>query len=85
MTVPGPKLLSSEQAKAAFFYGTLMHPKILLRVIGNDGAHLEICSAVLMVSLISKPSRTPMTLIWDGSLGLYETSGQGGAGVPFNT
>ncbi|KAI0322579.1 hypothetical protein OF83DRAFT_1161124 [Amylostereum chailletii] len=32
----------------AFFYGTLMHPKILQRVIGNDGSHLEICPALLM-------------------------------------
>ncbi|KAI5998882.1 hypothetical protein EDD15DRAFT_2161327 [Pisolithus albus] len=31
----------------AFFYGTLMHPKILQRVIGNDGSHLRICPAVL--------------------------------------
>jgi hypothetical protein len=34
----------------AFFYGTLMHPEILKRVIGNDGSHLEICPAVLMAS-----------------------------------
>ncbi|KIJ57819.1 hypothetical protein HYDPIDRAFT_103800 [Hydnomerulius pinastri MD-312] len=32
---------------AAFFYGTLMHPKILQRVIGNDGSHLQICPALL--------------------------------------
>ncbi|KAF9048628.1 hypothetical protein BJ165DRAFT_1461208 [Panaeolus papilionaceus] len=32
----------------AFFYGTLMHPKILQRVIKNDGSHLECCPAVLM-------------------------------------
>ncbi|KAI6123517.1 hypothetical protein EDD16DRAFT_1826596 [Pisolithus croceorrhizus] len=31
----------------AFFYGTLMHPKILQRVIGNDGSHLRICPAVI--------------------------------------
>lgn len=35
---------------AAFFYGTLMHPKILRRVIGHEGDRLEICPAVLMVS-----------------------------------
>ncbi|KAJ7475882.1 hypothetical protein FB451DRAFT_1245102 [Mycena latifolia] len=35
--------------KSAFFYGTLMHPKILKRVIGNDGSHLQICPAVLLV------------------------------------
>ncbi|KAJ6531828.1 hypothetical protein B0H19DRAFT_457804 [Mycena capillaripes] len=34
--------------KSAFFYGTLMHPKILRRVIGNDGTHLQICPAVLL-------------------------------------
>jgi len=33
---------------SAFFYGTLMHPDILKRVIGNDGAHLKICSAILL-------------------------------------
>lgn len=31
----------------AFFYGTLLHPKILQRVIGNDGSHLQICPAVI--------------------------------------
>jgi hypothetical protein len=34
--------------KSAFFYGTLMHPLILKRVIGNDGSHLKICPAVLL-------------------------------------
>ncbi|KAF8635179.1 hypothetical protein AX15_000511 [Amanita polypyramis BW_CC] len=33
--------------KSAFFYGTLMHPKVLKTVIGNDGKHLKICPAVL--------------------------------------
>ncbi|KAG7451186.1 uncharacterized protein BT62DRAFT_990816 [Guyanagaster necrorhizus] len=33
---------------SAFFYGTLMHPKILTKVIKNDGSHLEICPAVLL-------------------------------------
>jgi hypothetical protein len=36
----------------AFFYGTLMHPKILKRVIKNEGAHLEICPAVLLVRTV---------------------------------
>lgn len=31
----------------AFFYGTLMHPQILLHVVGNDGAHLALCPAIL--------------------------------------
>ncbi|THU96044.1 hypothetical protein K435DRAFT_778746 [Dendrothele bispora CBS 962.96] len=33
---------------SAFFYGTLMHPKILKRVIRNNGAHLNIAPAVLL-------------------------------------
>ncbi|KIK97759.1 hypothetical protein PAXRUDRAFT_135635 [Paxillus rubicundulus Ve08.2h10] len=32
---------------SAFFYGTLMHPTILKRVIGNEGSHLQICPALL--------------------------------------
>lgn len=35
------------QAEALFFYGTLVHPNILARVIGNDGAHLTVQNAVL--------------------------------------
>ncbi|KAF9450918.1 hypothetical protein P691DRAFT_725187 [Macrolepiota fuliginosa MF-IS2] len=41
-------MLGATETTKAFFYGTLMHPKILKRVIGNDGGHLEICPAVLM-------------------------------------
>ncbi|KAG9315189.1 hypothetical protein JVU11DRAFT_4317 [Chiua virens] len=33
---------------SAFFYGTLMHPKILKRVIGHDGYHLQISPALLL-------------------------------------
>ncbi|KAF7970625.1 hypothetical protein HWV62_23559 [Athelia sp. TMB] len=40
--------MSSDRQYAAFFYGTLMHPEILKRVIGNDGTHLKICSAILL-------------------------------------
>ncbi|KJA22919.1 hypothetical protein HYPSUDRAFT_40404 [Hypholoma sublateritium FD-334 SS-4] len=32
----------------AFFYGTLMHPKILKAVIRNDGSHLRVCPAVIL-------------------------------------
>lgn len=46
-----------EQRFSAFFYGTLLHPKILKRVIGNDGSHLEICPAVLLVSVAYMPFR----------------------------
>ncbi|KAI0263355.1 hypothetical protein BC834DRAFT_309836 [Gloeopeniophorella convolvens] len=31
----------------AFFYGTLMHPKILKRVLDNDARHLQLCPALL--------------------------------------
>lgn len=41
---------------SAFFYGTLMHPKILKRVLRNDASHLQICPAVLMVRPFS-PNR----------------------------
>ena len=34
----------------AFFYGVLIHPKIVLRVTSNDGSHLKLCPAVLLVS-----------------------------------
>ncbi|TFK75220.1 hypothetical protein BDN72DRAFT_832572 [Pluteus cervinus] len=36
------------RAHDAFFYGTLMHPVILKRVIHNEGLHLSICPAVLL-------------------------------------
>ncbi|KAI9459421.1 hypothetical protein BJY52DRAFT_1186388 [Lactarius psammicola] len=32
---------------SAFFYGTLVHPKILKRVLGNDASHLKICPSIL--------------------------------------
>ncbi|KIM80477.1 hypothetical protein PILCRDRAFT_533611 [Piloderma croceum F 1598] len=41
--------MKPDRSYSAFFYGTLMHPDILKRVIGNDGAHLKICSAILLV------------------------------------
>ncbi|KAI0247957.1 hypothetical protein BJV78DRAFT_860080 [Lactifluus subvellereus] len=31
----------------AFFYGILIHPKILKRVLDNDASHLRICPAIL--------------------------------------
>ncbi|KAG8756890.1 hypothetical protein FRC12_010439, partial [Ceratobasidium sp. 428] len=33
---------------SAFFYGTLMHPAVIRRVIANDASHLEAAPAVLM-------------------------------------
>lgn len=41
---PSPSTMAS-----AFFYGILMHPKILKRVLHNDASHLQICPAILMV------------------------------------
>ena len=46
--------MTHEQRFSAFFYGTLLHPKILTRVIGNDGSHLDICPAVLLVSVLTR-------------------------------
>ncbi|ORY56810.1 pyridoxal phosphate-dependent transferase [Leucosporidium creatinivorum] len=34
-------------SRSLFFYGTLVHPSILARVIGNDGAHLTTDDAIL--------------------------------------
>ncbi|KAH9020466.1 hypothetical protein EDB85DRAFT_1896184 [Lactarius pseudohatsudake] len=33
---------------SAFFYGTLMHPKILKRILKNDASHLKICPSILL-------------------------------------
>lgn len=46
-TLTLPSMSGDSKTVNAFFYGTLMHPKILTRVIGNDGTHLEICPAIL--------------------------------------
>jgi len=43
---------------AAFLYGTLMHPEILKRVIGNNGLHLRICAAILKVGDTHQPPYT---------------------------
>lgn len=40
-------LTEEHQGRSLFFYGTLVHPKILSRVIGNDGSHLKVQNAVL--------------------------------------
>ncbi|KAG5652118.1 hypothetical protein H0H81_006255 [Sphagnurus paluster] len=50
---------------SAFFYGTLMHPKVLQRVIKHDGAQLHICPAVLLVRIattliVSKGTSLPV-------------------------
>ncbi|GJE88663.1 gamma-glutamylcyclotransferase [Phanerochaete sordida] len=40
--------MSAQGTHTAFFYGTLLHPSILRRVIGHSGADLEICPALLL-------------------------------------
>jgi hypothetical protein len=40
---------------SAFFYGALMHPKILKRVLHNDASDLKICPSILSVSVQSDP------------------------------
>lgn len=42
------------QTYSAFFYGTLLHPSILRRVIGHAGDELQICPALLLVSVLSR-------------------------------
>ncbi|TCD65235.1 mitochondrial Homoaconitase [Steccherinum ochraceum] len=40
------------QTHTAFFYGTLIHPAILRRVIGHSGPDLQICPALLLSKTI---------------------------------
>lgn len=42
-----PPLDSTIYMSTLFFYGTLIHPAVLARVTGSDGAHLETRAAVL--------------------------------------
>lgn len=46
--------MAASPSYTAFFYGTLLHPSILRRVIGHHGAELEICPALLLVSVPPK-------------------------------
>ena len=48
------------QKYTAFFYGTLLHPAILRRVIGHEGQKLEICPALLLVSISAMSCRDPL-------------------------
>jgi hypothetical protein len=41
--------VTQEETYDAFFYGTLLHPKIIRQVIGNPGSHLRVAPAVLKV------------------------------------
>ncbi|EGN98607.1 hypothetical protein SERLA73DRAFT_181151 [Serpula lacrymans var. lacrymans S7.3] len=71
---------------AAFFYGTLLHPEILKRVIGNDGSHLNVCAALLpeytrhQVKLADYPGIVPYSrskTMFDHELDLEERSVRG--------
>jgi hypothetical protein len=39
----------TDKMTTAFFYGVLIHPTILKRVLNNDASHLQICPAILTV------------------------------------
>jgi hypothetical protein len=39
---------SSSDTTSAFFYGTLLHPEVIRRVIGNTGDHLQVAPAILL-------------------------------------
>ncbi|EIN10903.1 hypothetical protein PUNSTDRAFT_63888 [Punctularia strigosozonata HHB-11173 SS5] len=64
---------STTATRSAFFYGTLLHPKILKRVINNDGSHLEICPAVLLANLTDvQHADYPGILPYENSRVLFE-------------
>ncbi|CAL1700273.1 unnamed protein product [Somion occarium] len=58
----------------AFFYGTLMHPSILRRVIGHDGNELHICPALLLDHTRHKIKNAdyPGVIPYSRSAGLFE-------------
>jgi hypothetical protein len=48
---------------SVFFYRTLMHPKILKRVLHNDASHLQIYPAILMVSPLTAQQFAPCMVV----------------------
>ncbi|KAH9850314.1 hypothetical protein C2E23DRAFT_836025 [Lenzites betulinus] len=64
---------------SAFFYGTLMHPAILRRVIGHEGSELQICPAVLLEHTRHKIKHAdyPAVIPYSDSRILFEESGRG--------
>ncbi|KAH9930083.1 uncharacterized protein B0H18DRAFT_995151 [Fomitopsis serialis] len=62
------------QTYTAFFYGTLLHPAILRRVIGHEGQKLEICPALLLDYTRHRIKRAdyPAVLPYSRSRELYE-------------
>ncbi|KAI0710222.1 hypothetical protein C8Q76DRAFT_859136 [Earliella scabrosa] len=63
---------------SAFFYGTLLHPSILRRVIGHAGTDLEICPALLLEHTRHqiKFADYPAVLPYTKSKELFTSSGQ---------
>ncbi|EJF64746.1 hypothetical protein BD309DRAFT_945513 [Dichomitus squalens] len=61
----------------AFFYGTLLHPSILRRVIGHEGSRLQICPALLLEHTRHKIRHAdyPAVLPFEKSRELFLTSG----------
>jgi hypothetical protein len=56
--------LANSMSHTCFFYGTLLHPAVIKKVIENDAEHLAFSPAVLFVrdvvstsSRLSQPSR----------------------------
>ncbi|KAI0671654.1 hypothetical protein C8Q78DRAFT_1030218 [Trametes maxima] len=63
---------------SAFFYGTLLHPAILRRVIGHEGAQLEICPAILLEHTRHKIRNAdyPAVIPYTRSSALFQSTGQ---------
>ncbi|KAI0661652.1 hypothetical protein C8Q70DRAFT_966296 [Cubamyces menziesii] len=64
---------------SAFFYGTLLHPTILRRVIGHKGDQLEMCPALLLDHTRHKIRHAdyPAVLPYAKSRTLFIDSGRG--------
>ncbi|KAI0649205.1 hypothetical protein C8Q79DRAFT_498429 [Trametes meyenii] len=63
---------------SAFFYGTLLHPAILRRVIGHEGTQLEICPAILLEHTRHKIRNAdyPAVIPYTRSSALFQSTGQ---------
>ncbi|KAI0775282.1 hypothetical protein BD413DRAFT_534727 [Trametes elegans] len=63
---------------SAFFYGTLLHPSILRRVIGHEGTQLEICPAILLEHTRHKIRNAdyPAVLPYSTSRALFQAAGK---------
>ncbi|OSD06492.1 hypothetical protein PYCCODRAFT_1431487 [Trametes coccinea BRFM310] len=63
---------------SAFFYGTLLHPAILRRVIGHEGIQLQLCPAILLDHTRHKIKNAdyPAVLPYSRSRDLFLQAGQ---------